>query len=103
MIRLWNLSAFAVALTLIAGAAAAEERWQTLPEPVSMPVAAEATKLVAKTLLVPPLPSVMAPLVAVSVAVPPVAVTTATAKLLASVICTLPVPVAVTLPWKSFA
>ncbi len=41
MIRLWNMSAFAVTLALFAGAAAAAERWQTLPEPVSMPAAAE--------------------------------------------------------------
>jgi len=39
--RLWNMSAFAVALTLVTGAAAAEERWETLPEPAAMPAATE--------------------------------------------------------------
>jgi len=39
--RLWNLSAFAVAFTLVAGAAWAEERWETLPEPAAMPAATE--------------------------------------------------------------
>ena len=41
MSRLWNMSAFAVALTLVTGAAAAEERWETLPEPAAMPAATE--------------------------------------------------------------
>jgi len=39
--RLWNMSAFAVALTLVTGAADAEERWETLPEPAAMPAATE--------------------------------------------------------------
>jgi len=39
--RLWNMSAFAVAFTLVAGAAWAEERWETLPEPAAMPAATE--------------------------------------------------------------
>lgn len=41
MSRLWNMSAFAVALTLVTGAAAAEERWETLPEPAAMPAATQ--------------------------------------------------------------
>jgi pimeloyl-ACP methyl ester carboxylesterase len=39
--RLWNMSAFVVALTLVARVAAAEERWQTLPEPAAMPAPTE--------------------------------------------------------------
>lgn len=39
--HLWNMSAFAVAFTLVAGAVSAEERWETLPEPAPMPAAAE--------------------------------------------------------------
>jgi len=39
--RLWNMSAFAVAFTLVAGSASAEERWETLPEPAAMPAATE--------------------------------------------------------------
>lgn len=41
MSRFWTLSAFALAFGLVAGAAAAEERWQTLPEPAAMPAATE--------------------------------------------------------------
>jgi pimeloyl-ACP methyl ester carboxylesterase len=41
MSRFWNLSAFALAFGFVVGAASAEERWQTLPEPAAMPAAAE--------------------------------------------------------------
>ncbi|MEP9388200.1 alpha/beta hydrolase [Mesorhizobium sp. KR9-304] len=41
MSRFWNLSAFALAFGFLVGAATAEERWQTLPEPAAMPAATE--------------------------------------------------------------
>ena len=41
MSHFWKLSAFALAFGLLAGAASAEERWQTLPEPAAMPKADE--------------------------------------------------------------
>ena len=41
MSRFWNLSAFVVVFGLAAGVASAEERWETLPEPVAMPAATE--------------------------------------------------------------
>jgi pimeloyl-ACP methyl ester carboxylesterase len=39
--RFWNFAALVLLLGLVVGRAAAEERWETLPEPAAMPAATE--------------------------------------------------------------
>lgn len=41
MARFWTVAAFAIGLLVFGGAASAEERWETLPEPAAMPAPTE--------------------------------------------------------------